>query len=446
MTAPWTYVVRHCPRGQADIDIGLRGSQQKYATRLQPAISMHNARRLIRFCCRGLFLGFLGLLWSPWCFATAYGLQFFCPPVQHEHLARDMDRYLSELGIVPEHYTVHANTTDGVIRYGLNTPPGDTDTLGLHERRELEIPVKIDWLITALGTLRNILTVTEKEIVLALMQRGRLTEFSGPACTVAALRDHVGLRKNIVAWAERLEWRWPNGRSAQWNRRYWKAGTPRTGATTAIAVQDVFENQDRYAFGCYTAAKLVIVQGTLDYYRRVRGSAVLAREIEKRLLADGDPLVDIEPGKMWSFEADITEKELARPGKLLRVTFGMAPDNFVPGDWVYFFNSDPASHAKTGYEGSNPIYLGRNRFADYYNDNDHGYTFLEKLDDVYQWRHGVFSRSRDAGKIVRLNAADYANLSGSPADGGLLLPLRASPYFFGFEELPPLPRENVKKN
>ena len=388
-----------------------------------------------------LLFGLAAVTWSAVTLATDYGVQFVCPVTQHEELTQEMDRYLAELEIAPERYTVKTNEADQHLRYGLNTLPGDTDTLSFHKRPELAIPVQIDWLITASRTLRNILTVTEKEIVLALMQRGRLTEFSGTACTVVALREHVGLRKNIVAWAERLEWRWPNGGAAAWNQRHWKSGTPRSGTSVSRAVQDVFESQDRYAFGCYTAAKLVIVQGTLDYYRRVKNLPATFDEIEIRLLADGDPLVNLEPGRMWSFEPDISAREMLRPGKLLRLINAVARNNFVPGDWVYFLNTDPASHAKTGYEGSNPIYLGRNRFADYYNDNDHAYSFQEKLDDVYQWRHGVFSRRRDAGKIVPLDANELTALSGRPEDGGLLLPLRASPYFFGHETLPLLQME-----
>jgi hypothetical protein len=129
-----------------------------------------------------------------------------------------------------------------------------------------------------------------------------------------------------------------------------------------------------------------------------------------------------------------------RPGKIMRIQYGVAPMNFVPGDWPYILNTDAATYKKTGYEGSNPIYLGRNRFVDYYNDNGHFYTFEEKIDQVYQWRHQVFNRVRDKEKIVPLAKADFDRLRKSPEDGGLLASFRTMPYFFGFETLPEIRR------
>lgn len=395
--------------------------------------------RLLRGCCNAFLLATLHLPGISPASAAAWGLQFDCPHTQHAALAAAMGSYLTELGIAPALYGVRRSTQGGVLGYFLTTPPGDTTTLDFHQRPEYAIPPPGNRMVTAAGQPRNVPTVSDKEIVLALMQRGRLTEFSGRACTVDALRDHVALRKNIVAWAERLEWGWPDGGAAEWNGRYWQDGNLNPGVALRTAIRDAFASQDKYRIGCYTAAKMVAVQGILDYFQRIRPSPTLLQQLEARLLANDDPLADVEPAGMWSFEADFDPREIHRPGKVLRLAQGIARDNFVPGDWVYFVNTDPASHAKTGYEGSNPIYLGRNRFADYYNDHDHSYSFHQKLDEVYQWRHGVYSRSRDGARAKPLAAADYERLSRTPADGGLLLSLRATPYYFGYEALPPLP-------
>lgn len=394
---------------------------------------------LLRRCRNGFLIASLHLLSISPALATAYGLQFTCPATQHQALAADIGSYLAELEISPALYSVHQSDGEHALRYFLNTQAGDTSTLDLHGRPKFAIPMHINRVPTASGEFRNILTVTEKEIVLALMQRGRLTEFSGRACSVNALRDHIALRKSIVSWAERLAWRWPEGRSAKWNRQYWREGTLKPGAPLRTAIQDAFFNQEKYTLGCYTAAKLTILQGILDYLHRIKQSPVLVEQVETRLLADGEPLIDVEPARMWSFEADFDPRTAQRPGKVLQVYTGIPHDNFVPGDWVHFVNTDPVSHGKTGYEGSNPIYLGRNRFADYYNDHDHSYSLHEKLDEVYQWRHGVFSRSHDGAKARPLSAADYERLSRTPGEGGLLLSLRAMPYYFGYEDLPPLP-------
>ena len=185
-----------------------------------------------------------------------------------------------------------------------------------------------------------------------------MTTFKDKACSIEALSDHVGVRQNIVAWAEHLNWDWPNGGPAKWNTKYWTRGTPNPGVSLHTAVMDVFLHQDKYAMGCYTATKLVIVQGTLDYYSRIKHDPVRTRTVEEALLADGDPLVGIEPGSMWSFEKDFDTQEMAQKGNCSNSIPPWRPGNFIPGDWGYILNTDPASEQKTGYEGSNAIYLG----------------------------------------------------------------------------------------
>ncbi|MET3132105.1 hypothetical protein AAKU55_002375 [Oxalobacteraceae bacterium GrIS 1.11] len=366
------------------------------------------------------------------------GIRFSCRPPQIDKLESDMSAYLIELDIGPELVLRQADRAGGVLRYTLKTPATDVDTLGLHDRPALKIVDQMIKLPTADGGVRDVLTVSRKEILLALLQHGRLTEFKGDACDVAVLRDHVAIRQNTVAWAESLEWRWPDGEAAEWNLKYWKRGTPQPGFPLHEAINDVFTHQQQYAIGCYTATKLAMIQGVLDYYRRVKQDPVQLARIEQRLAADREPLVDIEPGVMWNFETDYDARELTRPGKLLKIEYGIAPNNFIPGDWVYFLNTDAVSYQKLGYEGSNAIYLGRNRFDDYYNDNEHSYTYQEKLDEVYQWRHGVFSRSRDFAKIHPLSESELTTLHKTPAQGGIVTDLRVFPYFYGAETLPPM--------
>jgi hypothetical protein len=152
--------------------------------------------------------------------------------------------------------------------------------------------------------------------------------------------------------------------------------------------------------------------------------------VQARLLSDHDPLSDVEPGSVWSFEPGFNPKDASRPGKLLAMVREVSPKNFVPGDWVYFLNTDPVSRQKSGYEGSNAIYLGRDRFDDYYGENNHAYTYAEKLDEVFQWRNGVFSRIRDASKRKPLDAQELELLSASPKAGGLVEKWRVVPEFF----------------
>jgi hypothetical protein len=380
------------------------------------------------------------------------GIVFQCPREQLPALRRQMSAYLAGLGIAPRLYAAQtstppdaASTLLGTLSFTLTTPAQDTNTLNLHARPEMGITWAKVSLIDAHQRRHVVRTVSAKEIVLAMMQHGRQTRFEGAACgapaarqSMQALKDQVGLRQTIVAWAEQLHWGWPDGGPAEWNEDYWIKGTPRPGRTLDAAMLDAFTHQAKYEIGCYTATKLALVQGVMDYYRRIKRDAASSALIHQRLWTDGDPLVNIEPDDMWSFESDYDHDAQPAPGKLIKLQRRVAPRNFIPGDWVYFVNTDPNTQSKTGYEGSNALYLGRNRFDDYYDDHAHAYTFEEKLDEVYQWRNGVFSRSRDAARIEKLSSARTLRLSLPPRQGGLVLRLRAVPYQFGYEDLPPV--------
>lgn len=362
--------------------------------------------------------------------SAASGIRFTCAAPALADIETGMRIYLEELAIKPEWVSSHLDATTGNLTYTLTTPVDDTNTLDFSKRALYAVPPEVVRIPTGPKRTRPVITVSRKEIALALLQHGRLTEFSGDACSVDALREHVGIRQNTVSWAETLEWGWPDGGSAAWNRKYWHRGTPTPGHPLHEAVTDAFLHQDKYSIGCYTATKLVMLQGVLDYYQRVNKNPVKLAKVEAALMKNGEPLEDVEPGKMWSFEADYNLAELARPGKLLRMESGIAPNNLVPGEWLYLWNTDPVSYQKTGYEGSNAVYLGSDKFDDYYNDNHHYYTFKQKLDEVYQWRNGVFSRSRDAAKIVPLSSDDIVRLSAPPSQGGLLHDFRVIPKLF----------------
>ena len=198
----------------------------------------------------------------------------------------------------------------------------------------------------------------------------------------------------------------------------------------AAAFLDAFQNQKKYGIGCYTASKLVMTHGILDYYSRVSPNPKILAEIEKRLWRDGDPIVDVEPGIMWSFEEGFPPEDAKIPGKVLTIQYGVAPKNFVPGDWTYFYNTDRWSHAVTGYEGSNSIYLGRDKFDDFYNDNNHSFTYDEKLDEVFQWGNGVFTRPRDNELIQIIKPEELQQLGQPPQRGGYLQDFRVYPDTF----------------
>lgn len=280
-----------------------------------------------------------------------------------------------------------------------------------------------------LPTTKEYLPVTsKKEIFISLLYPGRLTEF--PICSFSELKEHIGIRQNIVLWASKLEWQWPDGEAAFWNKKYWKKGTPLNLNQTYWALFDAFKFQKKYGIGCYTATKMVYAFAILDYYKRVHPNKLKYQKVLSLLLSDKDPLVAIEPGIMWHFESDYNPEVDNYEGKILEIHSNIKPNSIVAGDWIYLLNTDKETYQKTGYEGSNAIYLGKNKFDDYYNDNNHSYTFEEKLDEVYQWRNKVFSRTRDHAKIEHLSLEKLQSLKSTPDNNGIFVNTRTVPKLF----------------
>lgn len=358
-----------------------------------------------------------------------------CSPSQQEELRAGLSDYFLDTKTF-RHLALEPH--NGTLRVSLKSRD-TSNTLTIADDLELNIANEKIELPLSNGHTKTVLTVSKAEIIYALATKGRTTEFKGKSCSVGAFKDHVGLRQNIVAWAESLEWEWPEGGPAKWNKTFWNKGTPVNLDQTRQALWDVFSAQKSYSIGCYTASKLVYAHATLDYYHRVSKNPAHEKIVTDRLLSNNDPLTYIEPGAMWFFEEGQTEHDNARMGKLLKLELNVPQYNFIPGDWSYLLNTDPITYQKTGYEGSNAIYLGRGKFDDYYNDNNHSYTFKEKLHEVYQWRHHVFSRSRDVAKVQPLAPKDLVALSLPPSQGGLLFEHRAVPFLYGYEDLPAPP-------
>lgn len=364
------------------------------------------------------------------------GIVFRCTDPQFAQLLPAVDAYLASYGLNQSLLSRQMNTQTHTLSLRAADASASDDTLRLVDDVALGLTDELVELSARPGESNRVMTVSKKEILLAMLQPGRATHFEGVACDLQALKDHVGIRQNIVAWSEMLAWRWPDGGPARLNGKYWKRGSPIAGFPLHVAVNDVFINQGNYSLGCYAASKLVMIQGILDYYHRIKNDPVTVGQLESKLQQDGSPLSFTEPGVMWSFESDSTQEDRARPGKLLAIQFGIPSKHFIPGDWSYFLNTDPVTHEKTGYEGSNAVYLGRGKFSDFYNDHNHYYTYKDKLHEVFQWRNRVFNERRDVAKIQPLAAADYARLGNTPEHGGVQLDLRVFPLLFGYQEQP----------
>lgn len=333
--------------------------------------------------------------------------------------------WFKQLGIKREHYFVDERF-DGIL-IKLKSPK-ESSSLTFFWNSDFDIKNDDYFLpVNEHGKLKKISIASKKEIIYAMLKSGRTWSVSQKKCNINALKDHVGIRQNIIAWGTELSWDWPDGEAAKWNKKYWVAGTPVSRDKTVEALNDMFFNFSKYSIGCYTATKLVMMQAIVDYYSRVKNSKKELDTVLNVLWRDSDPLVGIEPRAMWRFEKDFDVKELHIDGKIMELQDDVDSDSFIPGDWSYFLNTDPITYEKTGYEGSNAIYLGANKFNDHYWDNNGHYLFHEKLLTVYNWRNKVFSRSRDFDKFEHLKSDELLRLSNSPDKGGVLLKIRAIP-------------------
>ena len=371
--------------------------------------------------------GFAVIMMSKPLFAD---IKINCSSEKNSEFIAQFENYLIQLNLKKNLTSQIKNKNQIIIT--LATPENDTNTLNLNQRAEFGIENEVVYLPVKNNLFREVTTVSKKEILLALLQHGRTTEFTGDFCNFEKLQQNIEIRQNIVAWTENLSWVWPDGDPAFWNKKFWKKGTPVKGVKLTDAYNDMFFNQKKYSIGCYTASKIVYGHAILDYFNRIKKNSVMLHEIEKRLLGeDKEPLVGIEPSEMWSFEHDFDAKKINVPGKILTIQHQVAPKNFVPGDWAYLLNTDEKTYRKTGYEGSNAIYLGRNRFDDYYNDKAaHSYSYEEKMFEVYQWRNNVFSLSRHKNRIKEIPESVKAKMDLSPQQGGQVLDFRTMPYLF----------------
>lgn len=368
-----------------------------------------------------LFLFYLILINSSFSmtFENSYGVQFNC---QNED---EKNKLITDLNKEFQNYQLENKIN--IVQ--------DSNTVSFYidSNNKSTTMIKTDFKLfndkVYIPTLKKYLSiVSKKEILISLSYSGRLTSI--PSCQIKDLNEHIGIRQNIVLWASNLNWQWPDGDQASWNNKLWNSGTPHNLSQTYQALYDAFLNQRKYGIGCYTATKMVYVFAILDYYKRVSPNYFKFNLVLSSLIKDNDPLVSVEPGIMWKFEDTFNPETDNTVGKVLDIYDNISSTSFVPGDWIYILNTDKETYQKTGYEGSNAIYLGNNKFDDYYNDHHHSYTFEQKLDEVYQWRNKVFSRSRDFKKIETLSYEKIQSLKNSPDNNGLLMTTRTVPKFF----------------
>ena len=372
-------------------------------------------------------------------------IRFVCERPEQSGLLNQVEALIQQLSVAE---FIEVSATEGDLQLNLMSPWHSVPTYRLHEQNALKIgyewvglplgtgePADVDTDAHAQQVYQQVATVSKREIFLALAHPGRVLVFN--ACEVTPVLYELGVRQSIVAWSESMRLGWPDGRSAKWNAQYWNKGTPHEKASILPSFRDAFQRPDKYSLGCYTSAKLLVAQGVLDYFSRVLSDSEQTQAVVDRLYADGDPLVNIEPPVLWAWESDFNKEDKATvAGKLLTIEPNADPGSLVPGDWLYFINPHSPSNRKVGYEGSNAIYTGLNRFASFYDPEGPRYSLYEKANDVYQWRHGVFNRPDDLDKEEALEEYQLKALLKTPREGGLLLPIRVVPLNFYNKQQP----------
>lgn len=360
-----------------------------------------------------------------------YGVVWECPSQNLVDIKKNVDALLYKNKL---NTFVQVNKTTDKLHVYIPTQYAAGSTLYLSNNPLFHIKKeRITKTINGRKISKNI--TSKKEILIALLYPGRLTKFKGDiSCKADALSKTIQLRQNIVFWGTDLGWGWPDGDSAVWNKQYWNQGTPldksrKYNEAVTRSFNDLFLKQRNYKIGCYTATKAVFIQAYLDFYNHKKQSGVKDLFFQS-LLKDNEPFVGIEPQDMWYFEEDYIKDQYSSKGKILKIQKDVDSGNFIPGDWVYMRNTDKKTNQKIGYEGSNTIYLGGGVFSDYYDDYRGGYPYERKLDEVYQWRNGVFSRSHHHHLIQNLNNKERQQLTGAPKDGGIVEDYRVAPILF----------------
>lgn len=355
--------------------------------------------------------------------ADEYGIFYNCTKDEINNIEHKLVNLFTNEKI--NEYVVFKNITDEVLQIYIpkNYAVGSNMYVKLNPIYEIKDEVVIKNID---GHILRETVPSKKEILISMLYPGRKTILEGKSgCDVNSLDKILTTRQNVVFWTKKATWGWPDGESATWNDTLWNSGTP---ISLRKSFNDMFTHQNKYKIGCYTATKAIYIQSFLDTYSHSFPKDYA--KVEMALNRNSEPFVGVEPNEMWYFEDDYSPDISTEYGKILGIVNVDSSKNFVPGDWVYMRNTDEKSNKKTGYEGSNTIYLGSGLFSDYYEDHKGAYPYERKLDEVFQWRNGVFSRSFDGNKIQVLSESEREKLSYSPINGGVVENYRISPLLF----------------
>lgn len=159
----------------------------------------------------------------------------------------------------------------------------------------------------------------------------------------------------------------------------------RQNVKSSVAIRDVFENGDKYAFECATGNLLVYYKAILD-----------------RL---GDEDFDREFPKLRLFRWDIKDDDLLAAEK------NRAFADHWPGDHNYFSNPD-FDPANSAWQGENTIYLGNGEYFGHGIGIESGDHIVSTLNSLR--KDGATRDAYREAKALRIDGASIAKLDTSP--------------------------------
>ena len=333
-----------------------------------------------------------------------------------------MHALLAEMQWTAGQVLSHESADGKQIAYALNSPPGDASTLSLGARPELGLAREAISYRDRRGQEKTLSLVSQKEILAAMLQRGRAFAFSGENCSVEKLKEQLALRQNIVYWGSRTDWVFPEDKVYRYNTaEYWQEmvgddWTLKPGVRPSAAIADLFTGKFDYQIGCTSACRFIVAHSIFDYFARVRPNPAVVARIEQSL-DPRRPFVQMTP----TADRDGT---IRAAGLLVDRQFNVPSEHWAPGDWGWIKNLDPKSSDELGSEGCNIIYAGGGYFVNYYPERPPK-TLDEAIKRVYGWQFGI-----EEGEL-QVTPELAKQLRQDPRAGGMLRDVRDVPKFFG---------------
>lgn len=333
-----------------------------------------------------------------------------------------MSSLLGQMGWTANQVLTRESPGGERIAYMLNSAPGDTNTFVLSRQPQLGLGPEMITYTSRLDQKKTLALVSQKEILAAMLQRGRAFIFSGARCQVEALKEQLALRQNVVYWGLRADWVFPEDKVYRYNTGdYWQVmrgddWTLKPGIRPSQAIADAFVGRFSYQIGCTSACRFIFTHGILDFYRAVQPNPSAQSRLEQ-VLDPRRPFADIAP------TVD-RNRAVVKEGRLMERHTDVPWNHWVPGDWGWIRNPDDKSAEELGSEGCNIIYAGGGFFVNYYPERPPK-TLEQAIKRVYGWRFGLDESELD------LPADLLDQLYQDPRSGGMLRDVRDYPRQFG---------------